>query len=289
MCRLFGMSAGAEPMTATFWLLRAPDSLVDQSHREPDGTGLGYYDAEGHPLIDKQPLAAFDDQEFARAARTVRSRTFVGHIRYASNGALTQQNTHPFEQRGRLFAHNGVIGELGSLEQQLGDAAGLLRGETDSERWFALITDQIARHGGDVGEAIAVATRWVAANLPVLSLNFVLLTATELWALRYPETHELHVLERPAGGTGPAAAPSPLDDVSSHGTRIHAKPGAERPAVVLASEIMDGDPAWRELASGELLHVDAALSVRSRTVIDRPPARPLALSDLPPRARSSQS
>jgi predicted glutamine amidotransferase len=40
MCRLFGMSAGAERAQATFWLLDAPDSLTTQSHREPDGTGL---------------------------------------------------------------------------------------------------------------------------------------------------------------------------------------------------------------------------------------------------------
>ncbi len=44
MCRLFGMSAGARRARATFWLLGAPDSLEAQSHREPDGTGLGWFD-----------------------------------------------------------------------------------------------------------------------------------------------------------------------------------------------------------------------------------------------------
>ena len=44
MCRLFGMSAGTEPVKATFWLLEAPDSLAQQSRREPDGTGVGYFD-----------------------------------------------------------------------------------------------------------------------------------------------------------------------------------------------------------------------------------------------------
>jgi glutamine amidotransferase len=44
MCRLFGMSAGSEPARAVFWLLQAPDSLAAQSHREPDGTGLGWFD-----------------------------------------------------------------------------------------------------------------------------------------------------------------------------------------------------------------------------------------------------
>ena len=41
MCRLFGMSGGSEPVRATFWLLQAPDSLQQQSRREPDGAGIG--------------------------------------------------------------------------------------------------------------------------------------------------------------------------------------------------------------------------------------------------------
>jgi len=58
MCRLFGMSAGLEPVAATFWLLETPDSLAQQSRREPDGTELGTFAADGNPVRRKQPLAA---------------------------------------------------------------------------------------------------------------------------------------------------------------------------------------------------------------------------------------
>src|SRR5260370_36257793 len=115
MCRLFGLAAGAEPVTATFWLLDAPDSLREQSHREPDGTGLGWFDIAGRPHVEKQPIAAFEDRAFAREARTVHASTFVAHIRFASTGALAVRNTHPFEQRDRLFAHNGVVTDLGTV------------------------------------------------------------------------------------------------------------------------------------------------------------------------------
>jgi predicted glutamine amidotransferase len=47
MCRLFGLHAGA-PVRATFWLLDAPDSLRAQSHRAPDGAGIGTFDPEGN-------------------------------------------------------------------------------------------------------------------------------------------------------------------------------------------------------------------------------------------------
>ncbi|HEV3230295.1 MAG TPA: class II glutamine amidotransferase, partial [Solirubrobacteraceae bacterium] len=94
------MSGGERPIRATFWLLEAPDSLVLQSEREPDGTGIGYFDAEGKPHVDKQPVEAERDPEFARAAREVQSTTFIAHVRFASTGAKTVLNTHPFEQRG---------------------------------------------------------------------------------------------------------------------------------------------------------------------------------------------
>ena len=57
-------------MSATFWLLEAPDSLAVQSRREPDGTGLGVFDEQGRPHVQRQPIAAYEDRAFAeRGAR----------------------------------------------------------------------------------------------------------------------------------------------------------------------------------------------------------------------------
>jgi predicted glutamine amidotransferase len=289
MCRLFGMSGGREPVQATFWLLEAPDSLAQQSRREPDGTGLGWFE-HGQPMVAKQPLAAYEDQAFAQEAREVTSRTFVAHVRYASTGAINPKNTHPFEQRDRLFAHNGVIEDLGRLEQELGDAMSLVQGETDSERFFALITREIERDGdtnGDVGQAIARAAGWIADNLPLFALNLILINATELWALRYPDTHDLFVLERDAGGpTGQRH----LEHASARGSmRVRSGDLASRRAVILASERMDEDAGWRALDSGELLHVDPDLKVTITRPLDRPPAHLLTLADLGVKAAASQA
>jgi glutamine amidotransferase len=275
------MSAGSEPTRARFWLLDAPDSLSVQSHREPDGTGLGWFDERGAPHVSKQAHAAYDDRRFAREAREVSSRTFVAHIRFASTGALELRNTHPFEEDGRLFAHNGVIEDLPALEAQLGEDLRLVKGDTDSERFFALITREIAAHGGDVHAGIASACSWVAANLPVFAINFVLADTAGVWALRYPETHPLYILEREAG--------EPLRHESSLGTRVHAEQGASRPLAVLASERMDGDPGWRPLRPGELVHIDDALQVTAHTLLRGAPARPLTLDALDSHAKASQA
>ncbi len=281
MCRLFGMSAGREPAKATFWLLDAPDSLSAQSRREPDGAGLGWFDAGGVPRLAKQPIAAYEDRAFAREARQVSSRTFVAHVRFASTGALERRNTHPFEQEGRLFAHNGVIGGLARLERHLGDDMELVGGDTDSERLFALITREIAAADGDVEAGIEAACGWVAKHLPLFAMNFVLASVDGLWALRYPQTHELHLLERAPG--------APLAHESGLGSRVASEHGSAHPLVVVASERMDEDRRWRALRCGELIHVDANLELSSRTVLPDPPAHPLSLADLSERARSSQA
>lgn len=281
MCRLFGMSAGREPARATFWLLDAPDSLAAQSHREPDGTGIGWFDSHQVPHVEKQPIAAYGDDTFVREARDVSARTFIAHIRFASTGALELRNTHPFEQHGRLFAHNGVIEDLPALDEQLGDDRSLVHGDTDSERFFALITREIAANRDDPATGITTAVRWVAEHLPLYAINFVLTTPSDVWALRYPDTHELYVLER-----GPGAA---LAHESRFGTRVRSEHTREHPLVVLASERMDDDPGWRLLDSGELLHVSATLEVESERLLKAPPPKLLTLADLGEQARASQA
>jgi predicted glutamine amidotransferase len=269
MCRLFGMTAGDEPVQATFWLLDAPDSLAAQSHQNADGTGVGYFDPDGTPQVDKQPIAAFEDRRFASEAREIWSRTFVSHVRHATTGGRTAANTHPFCQHARLFAHNGVINDVPKLEERLGDELALVGGQSDSERFFALITGETDRHDGDVSAGIRTAVQWIVQNLPIVSINFVLITATDLWALRYPETDSLFVLERPAGGGG-TTTPRELDQTSSHGTRVRSGHARDRPVVIVASERMDDD-AWREVPSGELIHVDASLTVTTERLFTGPP------------------
>lgn len=285
MCRLFGMTGGETPVSASFWLLESPDSLSVQSRREPDGTGLGIFDASGTPNVQRWPIAAYEDRAFAEEARHVSSTTFLAHIRFASTGAVETKNTHPFEQRNRLFAHNGVIEDLEALEAQLGDYRSLVEGDTDSERVFALITKHIDDADGDVTAGIASAVAWIADNLPVYALNIILTTGTELWALRYPSTHRLCVLERDAGGHHGGRH---LDASSVSGTRVRSEHLADRSAVIIASEPMDENPGWRFMESGELLHVAPDLSVSSSIIVAHDPARPLTLDDLHPAAAASQ-
>jgi predicted glutamine amidotransferase len=263
MCRLFGLTAGTTPVRATFWLLDAPDSVEVQSRRNADGSGIGFFDDAGSPVLDKQPEPAFSDSEFIHEARQAESATFVAHVRLATAGGRTVANTHPFAMNGRIMAHNGSFGELRQVDEQLGPYRRLVLGDTDSERYFALITQQVDAHDGNVGAGITAAARWIAERLPVVALNAIVITADELWALRYPDQHALHVLERPSqGGLHVRSAMSSVRVPALDATR----------SVVVASERLDGETGWRMLAPGELVHVRPDLSVESAVVVPDPPA-----------------
>jgi glutamine amidotransferase len=256
------LTSGTVPVRATFWLLDAPDSLETQSHRNADGSGIGFFDPDGVPVLDKQPEPAFRDPEFVREAKQAESTAFVAHVRLASTGGRSLVNTHPFAMDGRVMAHNGGFGELEKLDAHLGQDAGRVLGDTDSERFFALITQQAAAHGGDVAAGITAAAGWIAANLPVSSLNAIVAAPGELWALRYPGQHALHILERPSG---------PGMHLRSATSSVHVPTSAA--SVVVASEELDGETGWRMLAPGELVHIHPDLTVSSEVVLPDPPAR----------------
>jgi glutamine amidotransferase len=270
------MSGGTRAVQATFWLLDAPTSLLLQSESQPDGVGLGTFEPDGAPLVYRKPVSANRSQTFIADAREVRSTTFLAHIRHATAAQPTLENTHPFVQHGRVFAHNGVLADLDDLRGRLGSHAELLQGETDSELYFTLMTKRIEEADGDIGAGITAAARELAAEIELYSLNMLLTTPTDIWALRYPDTNELWVMERTLAGFDDGAM---FDKRSNAGiTRVFSGELAILPATVIASQRMDSNPTWRLMESGELIHVDSKLNVTSTIAIPDAPAKLMELT-----------
>lgn len=271
------MNAGTAEVHVDYWLLDAPDSILAESHRNPDGTGIGWFDTAATPHIDKQPRSAFTDSSFSSEANTVTARTLITHIRAATTGHDAIENTHPFVVDGLIVAHNGGFGDLPAVEAQLGGYAAQVHGQTDSERYAALIARFTADNNGDVGLGLTTAANWLADNVPMYSLNCLVATAGNLWALRYPDQRALHVARRridPA--TGGALLTG--SDLARHTVK------ADEPVeiVVVASERIDDGEDWRMLEPGELIHVGPDLSMTSRLVLDRQPAHLHLLDEADP-------
>lgn len=242
MCRLYASIGGA---------VGAVDQLVDgmrgmrqASFRNADGAGLGWFDAvgEAHVVKAARPAHSVDLGERSEGAR--HARVLVGHVRDATVGVGELANTHPWTFSGRIAAHNGTVRGAEALEPLLGDYRALLRGSTDSERMIALM----ARHadeGGDVGAGMVAAMEDVRRlGLPHTSMNTVLGTPDELFALRQSANRTLWF--RQGAGT------------------------AQDTGVLVASERLDAREGWKLLAPGELLHARVDGSVVRRRVMDPP-------------------
>ena len=276
MCRLFAMTGGPVTVGATFWLLDADDSLARQSEQNADGTGVGWFEEDGTPYINKQPVAAKSvDDGLRYDVRVARARTFVAHVRYATSTELTVENTHPFLMDGRMFGHNGIVGDLDVVDERLGDDAARVQGDADSERFFALVTKEIAAAGGDERAGIIAAVQWLASEVEMYSLNFVMITATDVWALRYPDKNTLYLLDRRSAKESPMGHPFAKDNPSP-GIGVSTPDTANQATVVIASEPLNGDN-WEEIEPGELIHVARDLTITREVIIEHDPIHMMVL------------
>lgn len=283
MCRLFGFNAGGEDIHAEYWLVDAPDSMRVEGERNPDGTGIGWFSSDNDPHMDKQPMSAAKDAEFAHEARKVDTSLLVSHVRmtllpHKRMTGLGEDHlavdTHPFLIKDRLVAHNGGFGDLAKVEEYLGGYMQYVQGHTDSERYAALIAMETDKADGDVGAGLAAAANWLSQNVPMYSLNCIVIADGQLWALRYPDQRSLHVATRvlqPASGDETSDQPKASWEGKS--ALAHHRLSADQPAttVLVASERIDDQDDWRLLASGELLHVDKDLQVSSTPAVSQPP------------------
>jgi len=132
MCELLGLAFN-EPVTVGI-------SFRAFRHRgaaNPHGWGLAWFH-DGQPEIRKEPAPAHkSDNLNALLDKRISSNIFIGHVRYATWGARTVENTHPFRHdlHGRpvVFAHNGTLRDLPE------PAHFRARGQTDSEQALCLL------------------------------------------------------------------------------------------------------------------------------------------------------
>ena len=145
MCRLYGFRA-TEPTRVECSLVHAQNALMAQSREDREGLthGHGWGVAEhpdGVPFVEKQAWAAYHGEHFKKTAARVYARTVVAHVRRATVGAPSLENTHPFVHGAWLFAHNGTVRNFDRVRERLLPALDPLhrneiRGTTDSEHLF---------------------------------------------------------------------------------------------------------------------------------------------------------
>ncbi len=145
MCELFGVSSSA-PVQVKY-SLHAFAEHGGLIHPNKSGWGIAYHEGKDALLI-KEPEPA-SDSPWVRFIENqpLTSTSIIAHVRYATAGAPSFANTHPFmrELGGQmhLFAHNGGLEGIWDKKSLRSDSFHPT-GETDSEFAFCLLLERLA-------------------------------------------------------------------------------------------------------------------------------------------------
>ena len=191
MCRILGCVA-AEPVSIRHELLEAENPVIRQSQEHDSGWGMAVYErTDGEePVVARFPQAAHQDGGFPKATQ-LRGRIFNVHVRRATMGGLSPENTHPFCLGNYTLSHNGTILHFPRL---LEPGVKPPRGQTDSEHFFNFLMRDL--DPGDVPGSLRRALVHTIELSPFSGLNVLFSDGERLYAYRLG-VFELHWLARP--------------------------------------------------------------------------------------------
>lgn len=136
MCRIFAVRA-----IAPISVRPAFDGLRKLAAEHKDGWGVAAFSESG-PWIETGVMSAESCSRF-NALGDLTTQAMLVHIRLASVGTVHERNNHPFSAGKWVFMHNGTLKQFDKararFEAEIApEFRKELRGETDSERCFAL-------------------------------------------------------------------------------------------------------------------------------------------------------
>lgn len=274
MCELFAMSSRAPAALA--YSLR--DFAAYGSGRRQNRSGWGIaYTCDKDAFTIKEPLSAASSPwvDFV-AENSVKSKCVIAHVRHATRGAHTLENTHPFRRilarSLQLFAHNGT---LAGIEARIdADALAFLPvGDTDSELAFCALLTRLRplwwgrRDPPDLAARMEVFSAFCAEMAALGSANFIYHDGDVLFAHAHRRVHEIDGVETPPqppglqlkdwrrlGGDG---------EVHEHGVTVSLH---DPHTIMLASVPLDAH-GWEPLPEGTALVIrDGGELMRARTV-----------------------
>ena len=168
--------------------------LIFDSLRGEDSTGIAAVRKhDGNVIMAKHlgdPFQLFDTKSYDRALRTV-NKVIIGHNRYATTGAVSVRNAHPFHFDTLVGAHNGTL----TNKYKLLDTANFT---VDSENLYHHIEQKGLKNAIEIAEGAWALVWWdkIEENLNFLrnkertlfycySEDFkTLFWASEAWMLR---------------------------------------------------------------------------------------------------------
>lgn len=258
MCRLLGLVAN-KPVDLSFSLERFKEFSI----KNPDGWGIGWYKNDSAHVF-KESIPAEKSGEFPKLQKEVTSNIIIAHVRKSTGGAPpSKMNSHPFEYKNWLFAHNGYVDREYLLSLLSEEYRSKLKGETDSEVYFYWILQNIEEHENVIA-GIKQAIKQVIGK-KYGGLNFLLSNGEILYAFRYSSHsrsyYSLYKLTRKPSSPGPLSW-------LSHDTKalMESKRLKGEKAVLVCSEKLTKEN-WEEIGFGNLLEIDTNLRTKEMRIL----------------------
>lgn len=158
MCRFVAYLG--KPIIADELLIKPVNSLVHQSYDaeempEPlngDGFGLGWYahNISSRPGLFRSITPAWNNNNLLYNSGLIKTDCLFAHIRAATEGWISESNSHPFHFERYLMMHNGGVPQFRRIRRRLlslleDDYFEWIQGQTDSEHVFALLMQNIGQ------------------------------------------------------------------------------------------------------------------------------------------------
>jgi predicted glutamine amidotransferase len=258
MCRLLGLVANKE-VDLEFSLER----FKELSNKNPDGWGIGWYENDS-PQIFKQDISAKDkESQLHILSKEVRSNIIMAHLRKGTEALPSEENSHPFQYKDWLFAHNGSVDRKHLLSLLRNEYKDKLKGKTDSEVYFYWILQNIEDCNDTINGIKEAIDKIIITKYS--GLNFLLSNGKILYAFRYSGKsktyYSLFKLERKP------SSPGPLELLSKETKAlIHSKSLNSENAFLVCSEKLT-EENWMEIDFGNLLEIGADLKTRELSIV----------------------
>ena len=156
MCRFIAYLG--KPIMADELLLKPANSLIHQSYHagemaemlNGDGFGIGWdvHSISALPGLFRSITPAWNNTNLIYNAPLIRTNCLFAHVRAASEGGISEVNTHPFRFERFLMMHNGGIPMFQSIRRKVlalldDELFNWIKGQTDSEHVFALLMQHV--------------------------------------------------------------------------------------------------------------------------------------------------
>jgi predicted glutamine amidotransferase len=245
MCQLLAMNCNVPTdIVFSFTGFAHRGGRTDTHH---DGWGIAFFEGAGvRHFVDHQAAIASPIAELIKHY-PIKSLNVIAHIRKATQGQVALENCHPFvrEMWGRywVFAHNG---DLKGFDPIL-DGPYRPVGNTDSERAFCFLLQQLRDRFGDTAPAMPVLRAAIADLVAIIArhgtFNMMLSDGTALFA--HCSTKLCYVVRQ-----YPFAAACLADEDLSVDFSQVTTPN-DRVAIIVTTPLTTNE-TWTEFAPGEL-------------------------------------